>query len=385
MTLIVLAAGASRGLVTRLAPRIAEATGHDLDAQFTAAGAIFAKATGDAPCDLVILTQALMERLDTAGKLAGRVRPIGVARTGIGVPAGAPPPAIGNEAALRASLLAATAVYMPDPEISTAGAHLMRILRALGIAEAVAPQLRPFPNGATAMRALASEAVPGALGCTQITEIIETPGAGGGRALARAARAGDALRRRRPRQCRGTGGRPRHAGAADRAGGGEAARRRGVRASGRQVTNRRDLAGGALVTALGLGVTAVAHGYRLGTLRSMGPGYFPLLLGAILIVTGGLIALGGMRRAVPHAVTPPAGSTDWRGGAAVLAGLVAFAVLGRWGGLLPASFASVFLAALGDRRNRPAIAAALAAVMTVVALVVFHLVLRVQLPLLRWG
>ncbi len=176
MTLIVLAAGASRGLVTRLAPRIAEATGHDLDAQFTAAGAIFAKATGDAPCDLVILTQALMERLDTAGKLAGRVRPIGVARTGIGVPAGAPPPAIGNEAALRASLLAATAVYMPDPEISTAGAHLMRILRALGIAEAVAPRLRPFPNGATAMRALASEAVPGALGCTQITEIIETPG-----------------------------------------------------------------------------------------------------------------------------------------------------------------------------------------------------------------
>ncbi len=151
------------------------------------------------------------------------------------------------------------------------------------------------------------------------------------------------------------------------------------------MTNRRDLAGGALVTALGLGVTAVAHGYRLGTLRSMGPGYFPLLLGAILIVTGGLIALGGMRRAVPHAVTPPAGSTDWRGGAAVLAGLVAFAVLGRWGGLLPASFASVFLAALGDRRNRPAIAAALAAVMTVVALVVFHLVLRVQLPLLRWG
>ena len=151
------------------------------------------------------------------------------------------------------------------------------------------------------------------------------------------------------------------------------------------MTNRRDLAGGALVTALGLGVTAVAHGYRLGTLRRMGPGYFPLLLGAILIVTGGLIALGGMRRAAPHAAPRPAGSADWRGAAAVVAGLVAFAVLGRWGGLLPASFACVFLSALGDRRNRPAVAAALAAAMTLVALVVFHLVLRVQLPLLRWG
>ena len=151
------------------------------------------------------------------------------------------------------------------------------------------------------------------------------------------------------------------------------------------MTNRRDLAGGALVAALGLGVAAVAHGYRLGTLRRMGPGYFPLLLGAILIVTGGLIALGGMRRAVPHAASRPAGSADWRGAAAVVAGLVAFAVLGRWGGLLPASFACVFLSALGDRRNRPAVAAALAAAMTLVAVVVFHLVLRVQLPLLRWG
>lgn len=151
------------------------------------------------------------------------------------------------------------------------------------------------------------------------------------------------------------------------------------------MTNRRDLAGGALVMALGLGVTAVAHGYRLGTLRRMGPGYFPLLLGAILIVTGGLIALGGMRRAGPHAAAETAAAIDWRGAAAVVAGLVAFAVLGRWGGLLPASFACVFLSALGDRRNRPAIAAALAAVMTLVALLVFHLVLRVQLPLLRWG
>ena len=151
------------------------------------------------------------------------------------------------------------------------------------------------------------------------------------------------------------------------------------------MTNRRDLAGGALVAALGLGVAAVAHGYRLGTLRRMGPGYFPLLLGVILIVTGGLIALGGMRRGVPHAAAKPAPAIDWRGAAAVVAGLVAFAVLGRWGGLLPASFACVFLSALGDRRNRPAIAAALAAVMTLVALLVFHLVLRVQLPLLRWG
>jgi hypothetical protein len=159
------------------------------------------------------------------------------------------------------------------------------------------------------------------------------------------------------------------------------------------------MAGGALVMALGIGVAVVARGYRLGSLRRMGPGYFPLLLGLLLIVTGALILLGGWRSPAPRgtaspAIAPPAppigapgagGAIDARGAGAIVAGLVAFAVLGRWGGLLPASFACVFLSALGDRRNRPLTAAALAAGMTVVALLVFHLVLQVQLPLLRWG
>ncbi|MDE2005950.1 MAG: hypothetical protein KGI51_05230, partial [Rhodospirillales bacterium] len=45
-----------------------------------------------------------------------------------------------------------------------------------GLAEVMAPRLRPFPTGAAAMRALAAAPEPGAIGCTQITEIVETPG-----------------------------------------------------------------------------------------------------------------------------------------------------------------------------------------------------------------
>jgi molybdate transport system substrate-binding protein len=40
----------------------------------------------------------------------------------------------------------------------------------------LAERLHPFPNGAAAMGALARGAVPGELGCTQITEIKSTPG-----------------------------------------------------------------------------------------------------------------------------------------------------------------------------------------------------------------
>ena len=39
-----------------------------------------------------------------------------------------------------------------------------------------ADRLRTFPNGITAMRAMASDAVPGAIGCTQVTEIAYVPG-----------------------------------------------------------------------------------------------------------------------------------------------------------------------------------------------------------------
>jgi molybdate transport system substrate-binding protein len=50
------------------------------------------------------------------------------------------------------------------------------VLRELGIADALDARLRPFPNGATAMRALADHGQPGALGCTQVTEILYTKG-----------------------------------------------------------------------------------------------------------------------------------------------------------------------------------------------------------------
>jgi molybdate transport system substrate-binding protein len=50
------------------------------------------------------------------------------------------------------------------------------VLDRLGIAGEVAPRLRTFPNGATAMRALADLAGGRPIGCTQVTEILNTEG-----------------------------------------------------------------------------------------------------------------------------------------------------------------------------------------------------------------
>ncbi len=101
---------------------------------------------------------------------------LGRVSTGIAVRQGEPRPQIATPEVLKASLLAARAIYVPDALRSTAGIHFSAILEKLESAETVSSRLRTFPNGATAMRALATDPAPAAIGCTQITEIKYTPG-----------------------------------------------------------------------------------------------------------------------------------------------------------------------------------------------------------------
>jgi hypothetical protein len=60
-------------------------------------------------------------------------------------------------------------------------------------------------------------------------------------------------------------------------------------------------------------------------------------------------------------------------------------VLGQYGGLLPATFAVVFISALGDRQNTVKGAFLLSIVMCAVCVAVFWYGLQVQFPLFQWG
>jgi molybdate transport system substrate-binding protein len=173
MILHLLGAGASKGLVTDLQPGFAT----EIVTFFNAVGAIRDKFLAGEPCDVVILSTALLDDLDRRGLLLAKsAAPIGTVRTGVAVPAGHPEPSIATGEDLKAALLASRGIYVPDPDGSTAGIHVMHVLRQLGIEQAVRPQLRPFPNGATAMRHLAEAPEANAIGCTQITEIKYSAG-----------------------------------------------------------------------------------------------------------------------------------------------------------------------------------------------------------------
>ena len=144
----------------------------------------------------------------------------------------------------------------------------------------------------------------------------------------------------------------------------------------------KDVLGGALVCALGGTAIASVRSFGIGTLGRMGPGFFPILVGVVMILAGLAILAGGLR-ALGSAgqITTP----DLRAWVMVPLSLIAFIVLGEYGGLLPATFAVVFVAALADRDNTWRSALAIAAAMAVVGIVVFWWALQVQFPLLTFG
>jgi molybdate transport system substrate-binding protein len=173
----VLSGGAAQGLVGALADPLKARTGLTVGGSFGAVGAMRDKLLAGEPCDLLILSQTLIDGLVQSGHaVAASVRPVGVVKTGVAVVSGQARPAVDTPEALRQALAQASAIYCPDPEKATAGIHFYKVLTELGLVPSLGQRLRTYPNGATAMRALADDAIPGAIGSTQVTEILYTRG-----------------------------------------------------------------------------------------------------------------------------------------------------------------------------------------------------------------
>jgi molybdate transport system substrate-binding protein len=176
-SLVLLSGGAAMGLVSAMEADFRARTGLGIDGTFGAVGAMRDRLRAGGAVDLVILTPPILDELSAEGRiLPDSLTPIGDVVTSVAVRAGTTPPDIATADGLRAALLAADELYFPDPALATAGIHFQKVLVSLGIADDLAARLRPFPNGAKAMAALAASAAPNPIGCTQITEILITPG-----------------------------------------------------------------------------------------------------------------------------------------------------------------------------------------------------------------
>jgi molybdate transport system substrate-binding protein len=174
-TLHLLSAGAAKALVLALQPQFERASGVQLAGTFGAVAAMRELLAAAAPCDAIVLTRAMLDELAAAGRVnAASVCDLGWVHTGVAVPQGAPTATVGDAAELRALLQRANVIYLPDPQRATAGIHALKVLRELG--QAQPERLRAHPNGAAAMAAMAREADHAAVGITQVSEILYTPG-----------------------------------------------------------------------------------------------------------------------------------------------------------------------------------------------------------------
>lgn len=177
MDVHILSGGAAQGVVKTLQDAFQAQTGGRIAGTFGAVGAMKEKLVAGAPCDVLILTQALIRELEAGGEvLPGSAAPLGRVKTGVAVKRGQARPDVSSADGLRAALLAAKGIYFPDPQKATAGIHFINVVRQLGILADIEPALRPYPNGATAMASMAACDEPGLLGCTQVTEILYTDG-----------------------------------------------------------------------------------------------------------------------------------------------------------------------------------------------------------------
>jgi molybdate transport system substrate-binding protein len=173
----VLSGGAAQGLVEEFRPSFEAKTGWRIDGAFGAVGGMTARLLAGEPADVMILSRALIDGLARNGHVvAASAKDIGAVQTAIAVRRGDPRPAVASAAELRAALLGADAIHLPDPEQATAGIHFAKVTKELGIWDEVASRLRPASNGATAMRELAASKSRRPIGCTQATEIVATPG-----------------------------------------------------------------------------------------------------------------------------------------------------------------------------------------------------------------
>lgn len=172
-----LSGGAAQGLVSKLQDTFNMAHSCSIASTFGAVGMMRDSLLAGAPCDVIILTDALVAQLTASGELLpGSAQAVGTVKTGVAVKSGDKAPAVDSPAALKAALQSASGIYFPDPVKATAGIHVMRVLKELGLDVELADRLRPYPNGATAMKAMSQSPETGLLGCTQITEILYTDG-----------------------------------------------------------------------------------------------------------------------------------------------------------------------------------------------------------------
>lgn len=137
-----------------------------------------------------------------------------------------------------------------------------------------------------------------------------------------------------------------------------------------------DYIAGLVTGAIGIFIITEGLSYRMGTLHSMGPGYFPVILGGIMVLLALFMVLSAQPEAMAN-IRPEAGQL--RGMAFLAAAFAGFALTVENLGMMISVSLAVFLASLANRQTSLVTALILAVGTAVVSALVFRVGLGLQI------
>ena len=142
--------------------------------------------------------------------------------------------------------------------------------------------------------------------------------------------------------------------------------------------NKKDFWAGMMLTGIGAAAMFIARDYRFGSALRMGPGFFPTILGGILIAFGVCIMAVGLKSGEKIQ-----GSLSLRALIMLPLSLILFGVLMEKAGFIPALVALVFVSAASGREFRFVEVLLLTALLTVASAALFIWGLGLPYPLIK--
>ena len=145
-----------------------------------------------------------------------------------------------------------------------------------------------------------------------------------------------------------------------------------------ELGKNKDFWAGMMLIGLGAAAMFIARDYRFGSALRMGPGFFPTILGGILVVFGVCIAAIGMRHGERIQ-----GHVSLRALALLPLSLILFGILMDLAGFVPALAALVFVSAASGREFKFLEVLLLTGILTLASLALFIWGLGLPYPLIK--
>jgi len=163
--------------VGALGQAFAEQAGHEIEFDFGTVGALQAKLDAGETADVLIMSAAMIDRLDKAGALvAGSRRDVAKTFIAVCTREGVAPPDFGSVEAFKTMLERASAVAMSDPAVGgSAAVYIPTVFERLGIAAAMQPKSLLEKNGVEVARRVVEGKA--AFGLTLSGEVASVAGA----------------------------------------------------------------------------------------------------------------------------------------------------------------------------------------------------------------